>query len=102
MLVVVEALVLAIAGTHRLEADMSLTRLNELRASLVGRRIDSTDRRRLISRSCRLVQLLSSSSVTISVRRALGTALSSSNHPSARPRMTPMRADTTISERSWA
>jgi DNA-binding MurR/RpiR family transcriptional regulator len=39
-LVVVEALVLATAATHRREAEMSLTRLNELRASLTGRRID--------------------------------------------------------------
>jgi DNA-binding MurR/RpiR family transcriptional regulator len=39
-LVVVEALVLAIAATNRSEAETSLTRLNELRASLMGRRID--------------------------------------------------------------
>jgi DNA-binding MurR/RpiR family transcriptional regulator len=39
-LVVVEALVLAIAATHRMDAERSLTRLNELRASLMGRRID--------------------------------------------------------------
>lgn len=39
-LVVIEALVLAIAATHQTEAQASLTRLNELRAALVGRRID--------------------------------------------------------------
>jgi len=39
-LVVVEALVLATAATHRADAEASLTELNELRASLAGRRID--------------------------------------------------------------
>jgi DNA-binding MurR/RpiR family transcriptional regulator len=39
-LVVVEALVLAIASTHRPEAEASLTELNELRAALAGRRVD--------------------------------------------------------------
>jgi hypothetical protein len=36
-LVVVEALVLALAATNRAQAETSPTRLNELRASLVGR-----------------------------------------------------------------
>ncbi len=39
-LVVVEALVLAIAATRQAESEASLTRLNELRAALAGRRID--------------------------------------------------------------
>lgn len=39
-LVVVEALVLAIAATRQAESEASLTTLNELRASLAGRRID--------------------------------------------------------------
>jgi DNA-binding MurR/RpiR family transcriptional regulator len=39
-LVVVEALVLAIAATDQRGAEASLVRLNELRAALVGRRID--------------------------------------------------------------
>lgn len=39
-LVVIEALVLAIADTHRTESQASLTTLNELRAALAGRRID--------------------------------------------------------------
>jgi len=39
-LVVVEALVLAIAATRQAESEASLSRLNELRASLAGRRID--------------------------------------------------------------
>jgi DNA-binding MurR/RpiR family transcriptional regulator len=39
-LVVIEALVLAIAATDQTESQASLTKLNELRAALVGRRID--------------------------------------------------------------
>ena len=39
-LVVIEALVLAIAATDRAESEASLTKLNELRAALAGRRID--------------------------------------------------------------
>jgi DNA-binding MurR/RpiR family transcriptional regulator len=39
-LVVIEALVLAIAATNQTEAEASLMKLNELRASLAGRRID--------------------------------------------------------------
>jgi DNA-binding MurR/RpiR family transcriptional regulator len=39
-LVVIEALVLAIAATDRAASQASLTRLNELRAALAGRRID--------------------------------------------------------------
>jgi DNA-binding MurR/RpiR family transcriptional regulator len=39
-LVVVEALVVALAATQRPESEASLTKLNELRAALVGRRID--------------------------------------------------------------
>jgi DNA-binding MurR/RpiR family transcriptional regulator len=39
-LVVVEALVLAIAATDQAESQASLTRLNQLRAALAGRRID--------------------------------------------------------------
>jgi len=39
-LVVIEALVLAVAGTHRDAAHANLTTLNELRAALAGRRID--------------------------------------------------------------
>jgi DNA-binding MurR/RpiR family transcriptional regulator len=39
-LVVVEALVLAIAASDQAQAEASLARLNELRAALVGRRID--------------------------------------------------------------
>lgn len=39
-LVVIEALVLAIAATHQAESEASLTTLNELRAALLGRRID--------------------------------------------------------------
>ena len=39
-LVVVEALVLAIAGTRQAEAEASLAELNQLRAALAGRRID--------------------------------------------------------------
>ena len=39
-LVVVEALILAIAATDQTESEASLARLNELRASLAGRRID--------------------------------------------------------------
>ena len=39
-LVVVEALVLAVAATARAAAEANLTTLNELRAALVGRRID--------------------------------------------------------------
>jgi DNA-binding MurR/RpiR family transcriptional regulator len=39
-LVVIEALVLAIAATHQGESEASLTKLNQLRAALVGRRID--------------------------------------------------------------
>jgi DNA-binding MurR/RpiR family transcriptional regulator len=39
-LVVIEALVLAIAATDQAESQASLTKLNELRAALVGRRID--------------------------------------------------------------
>jgi DNA-binding MurR/RpiR family transcriptional regulator len=39
-LVVIEALVLAIAATDQAEAEASLTKLNELRAALAGRRID--------------------------------------------------------------
>jgi hypothetical protein len=38
--VVIEALVLAIAATDRAASQASLTRLNELRAALAGRRID--------------------------------------------------------------
>jgi DNA-binding MurR/RpiR family transcriptional regulator len=39
-LVVIEALVLAIAATRRAESQASLAELNELRAALVGRRLD--------------------------------------------------------------
>jgi DNA-binding MurR/RpiR family transcriptional regulator len=39
-LVVVEALVLAVAAAHQAQAEANLTRLNELRSALVGRRID--------------------------------------------------------------
>jgi DNA-binding MurR/RpiR family transcriptional regulator len=39
-LVVIEALVLAIAATNQAESEASLTKLNELRAALAGRRID--------------------------------------------------------------
>ena len=39
-LVVVEALVLAIAATQQAASEASLAKLNELRAALVGRRID--------------------------------------------------------------
>ena len=39
-LVVIEAVVVALAATHQAEAEASLTNLNELRAALVGRRID--------------------------------------------------------------
>jgi DNA-binding MurR/RpiR family transcriptional regulator len=39
-LVVIEALVLAIAATRQAESEASLTKLNELRAALAGRRID--------------------------------------------------------------
>ena len=39
-LVVIEALVLAIAATRQAESEASLTKLNDLRAALVGRRID--------------------------------------------------------------
>ena len=39
-LVVIEALVLAIAATNQVESEASLTKLNELRAALAGRRID--------------------------------------------------------------
>jgi DNA-binding MurR/RpiR family transcriptional regulator len=39
-LVVVEALVLAVAATQQAESEASLTKLNELRAALAGRRID--------------------------------------------------------------
>jgi DNA-binding MurR/RpiR family transcriptional regulator len=39
-LVVIEALVLAIAAADQTESQASLTKLNELRAALVGRRID--------------------------------------------------------------
>ena len=39
-LVVIEALVLAIAATSQVESEASLTKLNELRAALAGRRID--------------------------------------------------------------
>ena len=39
-LVVIEALVLAIAATQQAESEASLKELNELRAALVGRRID--------------------------------------------------------------
>jgi DNA-binding MurR/RpiR family transcriptional regulator len=39
-LVVVEALILAIAATDQTKSEASLARLNELRASLAGRRID--------------------------------------------------------------
>jgi DNA-binding MurR/RpiR family transcriptional regulator len=39
-LIVIEALVLAIAATHQNEAEANLATLNELRASLLGRRVD--------------------------------------------------------------
>jgi DNA-binding MurR/RpiR family transcriptional regulator len=39
-LVVIEALVLALAATHQAESEASLTRLNELRSALAGRRLD--------------------------------------------------------------
>jgi DNA-binding MurR/RpiR family transcriptional regulator len=39
-LIVIEALVLAIAAAHQDEAEANLARLNELRAALLGRRID--------------------------------------------------------------
>jgi DNA-binding MurR/RpiR family transcriptional regulator len=39
-LVLVEALVLAVAGTDQTDAEASLARLNQLRAALAGRRID--------------------------------------------------------------
>ena len=39
-LVVIEALVLGIAATHQAASEASLTKLNELRASLAGRRMD--------------------------------------------------------------
>jgi DNA-binding MurR/RpiR family transcriptional regulator len=39
-LVVIEALVLAIAATHQAKSEASLTKLNELRAAVAGRRID--------------------------------------------------------------
>jgi DNA-binding MurR/RpiR family transcriptional regulator len=39
-LVVIEALVLAVAAADQADAEASLTRLNELRAALAGRRID--------------------------------------------------------------
>jgi hypothetical protein len=38
--VLIEALVLAMAATNRSEADAALTRLNDLRAALAGRRVD--------------------------------------------------------------
>ncbi len=39
-LVVIEALVLALAATDQAESERSLSKLNELRAALAGRRID--------------------------------------------------------------
>ena len=39
-LIVIEALVLAIAATHQRDAEANLATLNELRAALLGRRID--------------------------------------------------------------
>ena len=39
-LVVIEALVLALAATHQAVSEASLSKLNELRAALAGKRID--------------------------------------------------------------